>query len=542
MRPSQTRDAAKDEQPGAQAAVLASPPILPAGGALAERSVNAAAQTDAAQQVEEHEAPSSNTGVQHNGLASAAGQTISGRGSGPPHASAAEIDAAGVKRHAGEAVPANSKPATEHELDALALETSLVAEALQSPCPPADTQHGIERQQSDVTSLSGLSEPSDVQQPASPAGQQQEPQKLLEMGDADTVVQALEGCGVASKLGPAEAGSPLGAASPEKLEPGEHTLPEASSVQHHAREATDAAGSAIVVAGDVPAGTTARSLLASPTASSAMLSGLGSLGSQASLSALSLDADSMAEPELDQLCLGGLDDQELMTADGALMEGVTDPVADVHVPVGEAERSCDSANDLFGGLSDSEDDFDAAGELSIEPLPAAASLRLPPASAALDAGRLPSPGAAQQADQPGSADKRQAQPAPTSEPFSPRHEISQPDSVGAGAELPRWEAALAAAESVEAELLLGAVVERRSAQVSNGVCAQWVSPAHLQWGPTQAYNVSLRCRLKWPCLQALKRQHRVSRNNLQRCRRSSPPLRRGPQKELLCRTARNSAP
>jgi hypothetical protein len=369
-------------------------------------------------------------------------------------------DVFGTRPSAGETVSANGEPATEPEPDKAAPDTPLLSDAIRGPHPPADTQHSIERQQSDVTSLSKLSAPADVQQFASTSAQRQTLQQLSDSGDADTVVTAFEGVGIAPKPELAEAGSPLGAASSAEPEPGEHTVPEASSTQHQAREATGTAASSMAVPGGDPAVTKASSVLASPAASSAMLSGLGSVGSHASLSALSLDADSLTESELDQLSLGGLDDQEVMSADGALLEGVTDPAADVHVPGGEVERTRDGADDLLGGLSNSEDDF-AAGELNIDASLAEVASQLPPAPVALDFGRLPSSGAAQRADQSGPAPGRHAQPALTSEPFSPRLGTDQPDGVvGAAAALPRWEAALAAAEAVEAELLRGELVER----------------------------------------------------------------------------------
>ena len=390
--------------------------------------------------------------MQQNAV-STAEQVADGMGKGPAHGSAA-VDVAGPD--AEQEASAHDETTTGPQLSVFALETWPQLKACEGSSPAAD-EHSIERHLSDVTSLSGLIAPADIKQVVSPADQQREPQELSDAEDADVLVQELDTVTPSLSHGPSNAiagrGPLLSAADTDTQGSGAPSVPVAFSPQHDATVAAEEP--ATQAAGDATAESKANGLPVSPAASSAMLSGLGSVNSHASLSALSMGADSVAEPSLDQLSLDGLDDAADM-ADDSLMEGVTDPSAEIPLPVAAEVAPPDGADDLDGGLSEGEIEFDTAGELSIEPSAADAALQLPPAAAALDLGRLVSPAAALPPDPAWSAPELLEQRAPKSGPFSPRPDTDQPDGAGAEPVLPRWQAALAAAEAVEAELLQGA--------------------------------------------------------------------------------------
>ncbi len=245
---------------------------------------------------------------------------------------------------------------------------------------------------------------------------------------------------------------------------GANTQPAAESLASEVSERAMASG--------MP-GSPATGMLMSPAASPDVLSALGSVGSDASLAGLSLGADSMDEPELDQLSLDGLDDAASSPADGFLATEVSAKAINASAALEILLPDSDASDDLAEGLSESEVDFDTAGELSepqlasaLQPQPAqelqppAVSEPPLPATVHVSVGRRTSSEAATAADPVLVIPDAIGDPAAASPPCSARaarDEVGVTDALHNHDDLQPWEAALTAAEAVEAELLQGAL-------------------------------------------------------------------------------------
>ena len=223
-------------------------------------------------------------------------------------------------------------------------------------------------------------------------------------------------------------------------------------------------------------GSPATAMPMSSAASPDVLSALGSVGSDASLSGLSLGADSMDEPELDQLSLDGLDDAASSPVDEFLAIEVSAKTIIASAAPENLVPDADTSDVRAEGLSGSEVDFDSAGELS-EPqlasalLPPPAQELQPPAAlepplpAPVSVARGTSSEAAAAADPELLIPDAVGDPAAASQPFSARaarDEVGATDALHNHDDVQPWEAALTAAEAVEAELLQGTVPTRKT--------------------------------------------------------------------------------
>ena len=420
----------------------------------------------------------SETAAQQNDALEAKEEHVSD-GSGGASADTAANSADGARPGAGGA--AGDEPASAAPQDDVDAVSPVLPDAVQDPSFLTDDHGTVLATGAEV---SAVSLPAPEQQIAKVSAPQQEHQQLSDTADAGLDVEGLDSIssspppyivttqsGAGRELPLADDSSPHDATL-SKLGYGANVADGRRAGESPAAEEpeqADATG---------PPGAMAFDLANSSAASPDVLSALGSVGSDAGLSGLSLGADSMEEPELDQLSLDGLDDAAFAPADGLLATEVsaktTMPSA---APVSLVPAS-DASDVRAEGLSDSEVDFDSAGELSEPQLasalqppaaeelqPAAVPEPQPPAPIAVNVGHVTSTEAVEAAD-PGIVTPDAAgDPAAAAQPFSARaarDEVGAADAPHNHDDVRPWEAALTAAEAAEAELLQGAVPTRRT--------------------------------------------------------------------------------
>ena len=469
-----------------QAALLAPPP-LPArrDEDKVQQVVPAAVQTQAAlpSSAETYQLPSE--AAEQNGAVGSTEQIDSQSIAGASHDEAAS-SADGIRPEAETAACDEPTTAVPHSGNTVSL--LLHAAPEQSP---SSNEHSAASDHSTDAQLSVATPTADAQQAGSKLSPQQVRQQLSDVGDAEADVDGLDSISTRATSSLAE---PQTAArqelplSPTNQPPpalSEQELAAAYASQQPAAEGLSAEPPQRAVASGAPATATAGGLQVSSAASSAVLSALDSAGSQASLSALSLDADSMQEPELDQLSVTSLDDAAASLTDGLDATSAKNATRDSSAAAGDQELLDGVSDGLAGGLSDSEADFDTAGELTE---PQLASGVEPPSATVLpsDVEPVPALAAVKPAEDWGHAPlldtQATAEEAPVSrntagdaatarQPFAARAASTAVDHATTvsddSADLRPWEADLAAAEAVEAELLRGTERPNRVATSSH---------------------------------------------------------------------------
>ena len=372
---------------------------------------------------------------------------------------------------------AETDPAPAATQDDVELRSPVLPESAQDPSLFADNYSAASRFDAGVSAVSLRA---NEQQVSSVSALQQEHQWSIDTADAVLDVDGLDSFSSSPALQPVKTEKDADHESPPFEDSGllAATLSELEDVaavdEQPAAQSLAAEETEQEQATDPP-GFAASGLPNSPAGSPDVLSALGSVGSGASLSALSLGADSMEEPELDQLSLGGLDDAASSPADDFLATDVSAKATIASAADETGEPVLDASDTHAEGLSDSEIDFGAAGELSDPQLasalqppasaeevqPAAALEPPPPAPIIVNVGHKTLSEAAEAAADPEPViPDIFGGPATEAQPFSGQAANDVADAADAldkHADARPWEAALAAAEAVEAELLQGEV-------------------------------------------------------------------------------------
>ena len=435
--------------------------------------VQAAVQTDAASQstAEAHQVPPGPDVPQDDAPNAEESHVFPGSGGAGANTAADGADGTGP----GADDAAESGAATAAPQDGVEVKSPALPEAIQGSNLLVDERKAVSGVDAAITPISPsvheqqISSASRAQQAHQPISDSRD--ALLDVDGLDSISSSPPSCLVTSRR---DAGQELQTDS-DNNSPQDATLGELEDVAAAAASQLAAESSAAEAAGQATAaytpGSPAADLPMSSAASPDVLSALGSVGSDTSLSGLSLGADSMEEPELDQLSLGGLDDAASAPPDGFQITGVPAKATNASPADESLDLISDPSDVQAEGLSDSEVDFDSAGELSepqlasalqppsaVELQPAAAVEPQPPARIKVRVGHDTSAEAAATAAEPG-PDNRDASDDPETEaqPFSARamsNEVGATDALHGGGEWP-WETAVAAAEAAEAELLQG---------------------------------------------------------------------------------------